>query len=96
MNTPDTEWVEELLKNANKEEAVTLKDDGISYEEPTIYRFTKQELTNLITFRDTYWRERVRTVIDENQGDYESKNPDINWVKAVPVNALNILLDNLK
>ena len=35
--------------------------------------------------RDTYWKERVLTVIDENQGDYESKNPEIGWIKAVPV-----------
>lgn len=92
MNTSDTEWEKEKFN-----ELLTLVKRGheavINEEEiEEYYGELRTFITSLRTSRDTYWKERVRKLIDENQGDYESKNPEINWIKAVPVEVLDQLL----
>lgn len=107
MSTPDTEWdfwkmleANQFVKSTNSvTDEVEEYPPAIVDMEATVKingEFDKYAIDEWLTSRDTYWKERVRKVIDENQGDYESKNPDINWIKAVPVKALDTLLDNLK
>ena len=97
--TPDTEWEKELRKeiqmffyNAEHPEVYS------SYEIAMFERKVEGIISlfqNTVSSRDTYWKERVQTVIDENQGDYESKNPEIGWIKAVPVASFITKLNEL-
>lgn len=49
MNTPDTEWEKEL------------KNQVVGMLHPEIYKRTVSFINSLLTSRDTYWKERVRS-----------------------------------
>ena len=94
MNTSDTEWEKEKFN-----ELLTLVKRGheavINEEEiEEYYGELRTFITSLRTSRDTYWKERVKTLRKELWHDYHNAQ---RWSEQKAVaDALDTLLDNLK
>lgn len=62
MNTPDTEWepqVDYILYNLRQSIKHELEGTNIGAYKNDVQKY-KTELLNLLTSRDTYWKERVK------------------------------------
>ena len=75
--TPDTEWEKEFDKEFNEllsEAGYSNGEETYDVETPRVKAF----ITQLLTSRDTYWKERVRKIIKEkitHNAQYLKKPP---------------------
>ena len=101
MNTPDTEW-EKVFDEVFRDTLGLDEPFNNLYLSLHLKPALKSFITNLLTSRDTYWKERVRKWVDENEYCSECCSPKkycMEWgehASAIDTNDLLQALDNLK
>ena len=103
MNTPDTEWSEQIIDLGVQ--VNTVQDGDANYRE---YTFNDAQLEAFTSSRDTYWKERVRKEVEgmrktktfpQHLNGWDGKTTYFERLSDGDIHfnqALDTLLDNLK
>lgn len=86
-NTPDTEWTDAVEDIVRKIETLETDYSDGSYVSTSDAKKIGNDIQNLLTSRDTYWKERVGKEVERIEGtplpDSYSESPDVISKKEV-------------